>query len=341
MRQWFAGAAYILALTGLAAPRKADAQLKKWLKAQLDSTVRTARGGAAAGEITTPRAADSEESLISSAPRNRRPGITGVWTGTLLAPQIDPNRFDFRIEVTDRDGSLSGQTRISVPGNPLRYAVYSIDGTLEDGLIKLTEVATLKEGSNVPGCARGQKPMTLIVRTDGTMIGEVPYGQGCGANSRLSLRQISTSSPELADAAAGEGIPPTPGGLPVTAAPAAPAAAMVTNPNVTGTWTGTATHPRGNPNRFKYRLDLTQRAGTVSGTVRSEVPDNPLQFWVYSLEGTVEEGIITLNTKQLLRHGSAGGSCDTRSVLILKTDGTLTGEWKGCGEGQIYVTKTR
>ena len=347
MRFSSTAAALGLALVTLATEAQGQSlrdRLKKIAKDAVDSRMAGVTGGAGAanGAASAGGSGEATSSLLS-APRNKSPKLTGVWTGVLIAPGAEPNRYDIRMEITDLGGTLSGQTRISVAGKPLQYVIHSIDGTAEDGVIRVQEVNKLKEGSSVPWCAASQYgKYTSIVRNDGQLTGEVKKGY-CGENVRIVLRQVSDADPAGVIASVGEtGVTPTVSAPSAPTAPASPAATMVSNPNVTGTWTGLITQPQGNPNRYRFRLELTQKNGVITGTARTDDPDQPLRFVVQSVEGTVEEGIITLNDTRQLRHGTDANWCEKRSVLMLKTDGTLTGEWGTCsGGGNIHLTKAK
>lgn len=318
-----------------------DAQQKKpsW-RERAEEIKRRIEKGADGNSKPAESSGSGEVASATSGPRNRNPQITGVWEGVMLVPQGNPNRYKIRLSVTQRDGSLSGESKIEVPGQPLLYKIHSIDGNVEDGLIKVKEVQALRQGSDMQTCGSWGHRMMLIVRNDGRMTGDVSNTGGCDA--RVELTQTSTVSPELADASpapGGTAAPPLPGaGTPQ----AAPAAAMVPAPIVTGSWSGTITQPTGNPNRYAWRLTLNQKDGAITGTARIEAPDDPLQYATMSVDGSVDEGIITLTDKQVLKYGSRSNWCMKRSVLLLKTDGTLSGDWNNCGGGgKVYLTKPK
>lgn len=322
--------AALLALLAVGAPN-AEGQKPSWqdrLKKKVSKVL--ADSSEAAPTVGASRSGETKD--VTAGPRNRDPQVTGVWKGVLLASWANPNRYDWRLEVTQRGNSISGTSRMDVPGDPLRFTVFSIDGTIEDGVIKMREVRMLRSGSQVPSCISGISG-TFIVATDQTMRGD--WGTGCangGMRGTLHLNQISTVSPELADGGANSS---------PTAEPPS-SATMVMKPDVTGIWSGTFTQPNGNPNRYTWRLDLTQRNGAITGTARIEAPDNPLRYATMTVEGNVDEGIITLVDKQVLKYGNEPNWCKKRSVLLLKTDSTLSGDWDNCsGGGKVYLKSAK
>jgi 3D (Asp-Asp-Asp) domain-containing protein len=111
----------------------------------------------------------------------------------------------------------------------------------------------------------------------------------------------------------------------------------------TGTWTGTLTS-NGDPKSdyWDEELDITQdKSNNVTGTRKSVAETQP-QYWVvWSVAGSVQGGVLTLNDQSILESSGDLDFCQLSSQLTLSGDGAaLDGPWtaSGCGGGNIDVT---
>lgn len=119
--------------------------------------------------------------------------------------------------------------------------------------------------------------------------------------------------------------------------------------DVTGTWTGTITQPRGPVVPiFDVEFTFTQAGdGTISGTRTIRVPEQPQYYGILSLKGKMIDQTMTFSEISVIEQNlppSASRWCLITATLTYTSPGpTLTGPWQapGCSPGDIKITKSK
>jgi hypothetical protein len=113
-------------------------------------------------------------------------------------------------------------------------------------------------------------------------------------------------------------------------------------PDVTGNWHGTLTQePGGITTVYRFSIAFTQQETSITGVTRIWLPDNPSEYGLMGMSGTINNGVIHFTETSILKQklDSNWRWCMKTADLVVQ-ENTLTGTWTApdCAPGTIQVT---
>jgi hypothetical protein len=130
-------------------------------------------------------------------------------------------------------------------------------------------------------------------------------------------------------------VQPTPTGTATPTPTPAPAATEVDAPvkDLSGEWTGTLTQPGGfNATRYDALMTLEQDGTSVTGTFLITATNDASIYFLYSLEGEVEDDTFRFQEISVIENTEFAGRCVRNATLDIAVDSgkeTMTGDWYG------------
>jgi hypothetical protein len=103
--------------------------------------------------------------------------------------------------------------------------------------------------------------------------------------------------------------------------------------DLSGDWTGTLTQPGGfNATRYDALMTLDQDGTSVTGTFLITATNDPSIYFLYSLEGEVEDDAFRFQEISVIDNTEFAGRCVRNATLDIAVDSgkeTMTGDWYG------------